>query len=311
MQTNIDFTSPGYQGDPVEDHFKGFTRAHMPFWWHFRAVLRPTPAASPYLKRIDGATPSEDEQRDFVALSLLNYAVYTGIAEALDFFQHMQHEMWGLGTCPTSGSLIIPLPTSITGSYSYQQAQQVGAQSSKDWQAFEVLKFWKGAYSSVYRSFNAFCNIICVVVAQQPPLRRHRSGEVWTYGYKETVDLLRRCAAKKLIEILERCNQRLEIRHHLDHCWLIWHSIGPGSFQIDANFQKGYVPIHPGVQVSATVDAHKRTQRDIRGSADDFDLAYQELAVKDGFLDRYLTARGWEIDYSDYGPPHNGRRPLP
>jgi hypothetical protein len=311
MQTNIDFTRGGYHGDPVENHFKDFTRGHMPFWWHFREVLRPTSERSPYLERIDGTTPSDDEQRDFVALSLLNYAVYTGMAEAFDFFEQMQYELWGLQKAPTSGSLVVPSPTGVTGSYSGTVGDEVVVQSSKEWQAFEVTKYWRAAYSGLYRTFNALCNVVSVVVGKKTPLRRNKAGDVWTYGYNETLGLVAGGGAKGLVKPLDRCSQRLEIRHHLDHCWLIWHSVGPGRFLLDANSRKGYLPIDPGIEVSVTLDAHKRTQQDIEGSAKDFNLVYREIAVKGGFLDQYLVHRDWRIDYSDYGPPHNGKRPLP
>jgi hypothetical protein len=43
--------------------------------------------------------------------------------------------------------------------------------------------------------------------------------------------------------------------------------------------------------------------------AEDFNLIYREFAVASGFLEQFLAAKGWKIDYSDYGPPHNGQRP--
>ena len=71
------------------------------------------------------------------------------------------------------------------------------------------------------------------------------------------------------------------------------------------------MPIYPEVEVSPEVDAVELAYGHVVESAEDFNLVYRELAVEDSYLDQYLLAKGWEIDYSDYGPPHNGQRPLP
>ena len=76
MDGPIDFTLGGYDGDVVEEAFAPFTKPTMPFWWQFREVLRANHMVSPHLKKTDGTDSTDDEQRQFVALSLLNYRVH-------------------------------------------------------------------------------------------------------------------------------------------------------------------------------------------------------------------------------------------
>jgi hypothetical protein len=278
MDTEIDFTKGGYQGDVVEETFKSFTIPHMPFWWHFREVLRASDRASNLWKKPDGLPLSDDEQRELVALSLLNYAVYTGMAEAIASFDQMGCEL-SRTTVPT-------------------------------WRLFEVRRLWKAMYSSLYTSFNALCNIVCVVVGQKSPFGSDPK-RVWNYTPKQAHDLVNGKGFKELTEPIGRCRERLEIRDHLDHYWTIWHVIIQGYFLIDENFTKGYVPIHPENEVSTRIDAYDLASKHILGLAQDFNLIYRALAARGGFLDQYLTAKNWAVDYSDYGPPHNGQRPLP
>jgi hypothetical protein len=80
---------------------------------------------------------------------------------------------------------------------------------------------------------------------------------------------------------------------------------------IDKDFAKGRVPLRPAVEATPSVDALQLAQAHIESCSHDYDLVYHELAVSSGFLDQYLTAKGWKVVYSDYGPPHNGLRPQP
>jgi len=278
MNAEIDSKRGGYKGDVVEETFKPFSAQYMQFWWHFREVLRANHAASPWWKKTDGTPISDDEQRELVALSLLNYAVYTGIAEALAFFEQMGYEL---------------SRTMLPG-----------------WRLFEVRRLWEAMYSSLYSSFNALCNIVCVVVGQKSPFGE-KPELVWNYTPRDALNLITGKGIKGLAEPLGRCRDRLEIRDHLDHYWLIWHSIVQGRFLLDKHFEKGYVPIHPETEVLTNVDAHKQAREHILDCAKDFDLIYRQLAIKGGYLDEYLSTKGWKIDYSDYGPPHNGQRPRP
>jgi hypothetical protein len=247
----------------------------MPYWWYFREVLRASHSRSPHWKKSDDTPLSDDEQKELIALSLLNYAVYTGMAEAIASFEQMGSEL----------SRTMP----------------------SDWRVIEVRRLWKAMYSSLYTSFNALCNIVCVVVGQGPPVRK-KGGRPWNYSPKDAYKLVK--DIRELAEPLNRCRDRLEIRNHLDHYWTIWHSIVQGRFLLDENFEKGYVPVHPEAEVSAKVDAYKLAYEHIIEFAKDFNLIYYELAVEDGYLDHYLSAKGWKVDYSDYGPPHNGQRPF-
>jgi hypothetical protein len=268
----------GYKGDVVEETFKPFSSLYIPFWWHFHEVLRASDRASPLWRKSDGVALSDDEQRELVALSSLNYAVYTGMAEALAFLEQMRCEL---------------LRTMDPG-----------------WRLFEVRRLWKAMYSSLYTGFNALCNIVCVVVGERSPFGE-KPGRIWNYTPKDAYKLVNGKGIRELTEPLCRCRGRLEIRSHLDHYWTIWHEIVQGRFLLDKNFKRGYMPIHPDAEVSLEVDAVELAYEHVVESAKDFNLIYRELAVKDGYLDQYLLAKGWEIDYSDYGPPHNGQRPLP
>lgn len=315
--TRVQFNKGGYEGDDVEERleFKSFTTKYMPFWWQLREVLRASDRASRYWKKSDGTGLSDSEQADLIALSLLNYAVYTGMAEALTFLDQMGNELgrtapWG----PTSGSVILSsslYSRAATGTCSSYERQDASGQHSESpvMRLFMVRRAWKAMYSSLYTSFNALCNIVYIVVGHKPVFKR--KGPVWNYSPKDAINLVEGRGLRKLADPLGRCKDHLEIRQHLDHYWLIWHNIVQGRFLLDKNFTKGYIPVHPETEVSLTIDARKQAKDDMEGLAKGFDLIYQELAVENGFLDQYLQDRGWSIDYSDYGPPHNGQRPLP
>ena len=307
----IDFSKGGYRGDEVEEDFKPFTTQHMPFWWHFREVLRASDGVSAHWRTSNGSPLLDDGQRVLVALSLLNYAVYTAMAEALAFLSEMQDELRPVGPAgPTSGSGFRLLDGSLsTGTCStYKQGHPNGSVEWAGGQLFQVRKAWKALYSSLYTSFNALSNIVCVLVGKKPVFR----GTLTVRNYTPS-------AALKLVEgdyasladPLHRCDRRMEIRHHLDHYWLIWHTISHGKLLFDSDFAKGRLVLRPGVELALAIDAYQRALEDIQGSARDFNLVYQELAVRNGFLDQYLQSQGWQIDYSDYGLPHGGQRPRP
>lgn len=284
MSLFVDLTKGGYGGDWLEEANKDFTTPHMPFWWHFREVLRTSDQYNSKWIRTDGTNLSDDEQRELVALSLLNYAVHTSLIEARTFVAEMNNT---LGT---------PLPD--------------------EKRIFEVRKQWKAFYSSLYTSFNALCNIVSVLVEQSSATRtkvdkKSGSSYPWNYTPSETLRLAKDKNLHALELPLVRCNDRLEIRSHLDHYWLIWADIDHNVFHMDEKFQKGYVPLRPDCEVETTVDGLRRTVDDLHGCADDFGLVYYELSVSGGFLDDYLSSKGWKVDYSDYGPPHNGQRPQP
>ena len=63
----IDFSKGGYKGDPVEEMFKGFTAQHLPYWWHFREVLRASHLPSIHWQKQTGGQLSQEEAKDLVA----------------------------------------------------------------------------------------------------------------------------------------------------------------------------------------------------------------------------------------------------
>lgn len=277
MNGDIDFTKGIYKGDDIEEIFKPFSTKYMPFWWYFREVLRANLKASSWWQKSDGTALSDEEQKELVALSLLNYSVYTSMADAVAFLEQLHWELHRT--------------------------------TSAKWRVFEVRRAWKAMYSSLYTSFNALCNIVCVAVGHKSPFGA-KPGFVWNYGPKQACDLVNRKGIKEIADPLGQCRVRLQIRDHLDHYWLIWHSLCRGEFLLDSAFEKGYLPIRPPAEAEVEVDALKLAKKHVVNSAKDFNSIYQELAIEGGHLDEYLSAKGWRIDYSDYGP-HNGRRPRP
>ena len=277
MNGDIDFTKGIYKGDDIEEIFKPFSTKYMPFWWHFREVLRANLRASSWWQKSDGTALSDEEHKELVALSLLNYSVYTSVADAVAFLEQLHSELHRT--------------------------------TSAKWRVFEVRRAWKAMYSSLYTSFNALCNIVCVIVGRKSPFRRRR-GVIWNYGPTKAYNLVNGKGIREIAEALGRCKDRLELRNHLDHFWAVWVQIDRGLFRLDKAFEKGYVRIGPQAEVQVEVDAHELAKEHLVNSAKDFNSIYQELAIEGGHLDEYLSAKGWRIDYSDYGP-HNGRRPRP
>lgn len=275
----IDFSKGGYKGDPVEEMFKGFTAQYMPYWWHFREVLRASHLSSIHWQKQAGGQLSNEEAKDLVAISLIMYQVYTCLAESISFTEQLEHEL--------------------------------NRSTLHSTRHFEVKKNWKAAYSSLYSSLNAVCNLLLIVAGNLPIVQQKKnSNEVMNYspGYAFTFFKDRNPSLSALVKT---CQDRLEIRNHLDHYWLIWLKIERGSFLLDDNFKKGYVVTEQTPNSQNWIDARRRLHQDILGTAKDFNTFFQELANSGGYLDQYLTSKDLKIDYSDYGMPHNGRRPLP
>ncbi|MBZ0298690.1 MAG: hypothetical protein K8J31_03070 [Anaerolineae bacterium] len=282
MVRDIDLTRGGYGGDVIEEDFKWFTSQHMEYWWHFREVLYAADRKSTARwKMIDGSLMSDDDHRTLIAVSLLNYAVYTGMAEAMSFFDDLRLNV-------SQGNLLY------------------------------TRRAWKGLYSSLYGSFNAFCNLFFVVVFNESPFG---ADPVNPWNQTPTTVLKRVVKDQKttVADVIKACQSRLIIRDHLDHWWAIWTGFiqdkqtGRIGFRLDHNFKKGYILLEAEQEVdwNKAIDAVQRAIDDITGCADDFNRIYKEMAVTGGYLDTYLIDNGWEIDYSDYGSPHNRQRPTP
>lgn len=276
MSASIDFARGGYGGDFVEEKYKDFTTKRMPYWWHFREVLRSSHAASSNWQLADGTVLPHDGQKELVATSLLHYGVNSNLADAISFHYDM--------VCLLNSDI------------------HAGER------LFRVRRAYKGLYSSLYSSFNSLCNIVCIVIDMKSPFG-DKPGKMWNYTPSDAFKALK--GITSLTDPLNRCSDRLEIRSHLDHYWLIWAAVGKGSFFVDENFTKGYVPVDPDKEVSPKTDAVAQSSGHVRDCAEDFNLIYEQMAVEHGYLDQYIANKGWRIDYSDYGPPHNGQRPKP
>jgi hypothetical protein len=283
MGQDIDFTQGGYGGDAIEETFKPFTQQHMEYWWQFREVLRapqakPNPNQNCVWWKIGHNSLSDNEWTDLIAISLTHYAVYTNIADAISFFNILGNE---LNRNVAGGERLI-----------------------------HVRRTWKAIYSSLYSSLTALSNLISVIVTQKPRVQFRPNGEAWNYTPRPTRDLVQGRGLNQIADPLKRCIDRMVIRDHLDHYGLMWCSLGQNHFFIDSNIVKGQVVIDPS-SVKYDLDAIKRAEDDLVGCAQDFNLIYKEMASTGGYLDTYLQSRGWIIDYSDFGPPHNGQRPKP
>lgn len=275
----IDFSKGGYQGDTVEEMFKGFTEIHMPHYWYFREVLRASHLTSVHWKNVTGTTlaPEDEKAKDLVAISMMMYHVYTCLAEAISFCQALEHEL--------------------------------GKPNSNGIRGFEVKKNWKASYSSLNTSVNSMSNLILVVADDKPVRRPNKKGVVQNYTPRDAIDAFRQ-SIPLFTNIISDCRNRLEIRNHLDHYWTIWTGIGQGIFLIDKDFSKGYVVTSPPTGGQSGVDARIKLNEDIVNTAKDLDTLFLELSRPGGSLDKYLNTKGIVIDYSDYGAPHYGERPL-
>jgi hypothetical protein len=188
MTGQIDFTRGGYQGEMTEEAFKPFTSVHMPFWWHFREVLRSSQSVSDRWLSANGVILPDDDQKTLAAISLLNYAACTGIADALGFLDQVKH--------------VLGMPDLSLGLRRY-----------------EVLRAWKALYSSLYSGFNALCNIVVVLIDDKSPFGRRPESEVRNYGPGDAKRVAERHTV--LAGPINRCIDRLERRSHLDHYWTI------------------------------------------------------------------------------------------
>jgi hypothetical protein len=274
MMGDIDFSKGGYQGGFDEELFKFFTQSYMEYWWFFREVLRASDRVAQYWKYSSGKLLRDDDQKELVGLSLQNYAVHTGIAEALTYFDEMVSEL---------NRILSPM------------------------RRFEVRRLWKATYSSLYTSFNALCNIV-YVLGNQVSVFGKKKGKIWNYTPAEVLDFTRKSNLVNIYTALENVKQSLVIRDHLDHYWTIWVSIDQGQFLMDSNFTaKGHLLLYPEKELQASEDALNRAHKDIIEIASQYNIVYRELCIPGtGLLDNYLQHKNWIIDYSNY-QPHNGR----
>lgn len=273
----IDFSKGGYRGDDVEQMFKGFTAIHMPHYWYFREILRASDRRKEHWQKITGGPVNEEEAKDLVAISMIMYHVYTCLGEAISFTQTLEYEL-----------------------------NKFTLNSTRH---FEVKKNWKAAYSSLYTSVTSISNLLLIVEGQKLLYEYYPDGTPKNYSPGNAVTFFK-SRSKLFSDIIKNCQDRLEIRNHLDHYWTIWTGIGQGVFKFDKDFSKGYVVTSPPAGGQSGIDARIKLNEDIVNTAKDLDTLFLELWRPGGSLDKYLNTKGIVIDYSDYGAPHNGGRPL-
>jgi hypothetical protein len=278
MAPDIDLTRGGYGGDVIEEMYKDFTANHLEYWWHFREVLfASAEKRTAQWKRVDGQLMQDSEHEDLIALSLTNYAVYTNLVDAISFLDEL--------------------------SFSLHQFNNPASRLNN------VRRSWKGFYSSLYSSLTAISNILCVIVLREPRITIKPGGEVWNHTPRKAFNLQSK-GFNTLAISLRICIDKMIIRDQLDHYGLIWHSINRGSFLIDNKFTKGYIHIDAS-NIVLDIDAFKKAHDDLSEFVHTLNQIYKELSVSHGYLDGYLKDKGWFIDYSGYGFPHNGSRPKP
>jgi hypothetical protein len=275
----IDFSKGGYQGNFIEETFKGFTANYMPHYWYFREVLRSSHLPSVHWKKVTGESlaPEDEEAKDLVAISMIMYHVYTCLAEAISFYQALEYE--------------------------------IGKFNSNGTREFEVKRNWKAAYSSLYTSVTSISNLLLIVEGKKLLYEYYPDGTPKNYSPGNAITFFK-SRNKLFSDIIKNCQDRLEIRNHLDHYWTIWTSIGQGVFLFDKDFSKGYVVTSPPADGQYGIDARSKLNEDIVNTAKDLDTLFLELSRPGGSLDMYLNTKDTVIDYSDYGAPHHGERPL-
>jgi hypothetical protein len=240
-------------------------------------VLRASDRRKEHWQKITGGPVTEEEAKDLIAISMIMYHIYTCLGEAISFTQTLEYEL---------------------NKFSFNPTRQ-----------FEVKKNWKAAYSSIYTSLNAMCNLSMVIAGNQSVFKRENGVDVWNYTPKDVIKDLNKKSFYLFSSTIQNCLNRLEIRNHLDHYWTIWTEIRQGAFKFDKDFSKGYVVTSPPTEGKSGIDGRIRLNEDIINTAKDFDTLFLELSRLGGSLDKYLNTKGIIIDYSDYGAPHDGQRP--
>lgn len=271
----LDLQKGFYHGDVIEESFKHFTFSCMPHWWHFREIIYATPKESDHWKKDDGSRLPDDEQRNLVSLSLAHYAVYTGIAESVSFVKQVEHQL--------------------------RQPQP---------DVFEIRKAFKAAFSSLYSGFNAHSNVVYNVMS--PLVAGHVSK--WGALPSTVIKFLEKNGFNSLARNLKRCNNSLEMRHHLDHYWTLWirieaSSSGQGLLLLDKEFEKGYAPLREK-RIHPETNGINYAYKHIITIANLFNSNYKFLSVRKGYFEKFLIARHIKVDYSGLGY-YKGKRPKP
>ncbi|MCA0456968.1 MAG: hypothetical protein LCI00_23555 [Chloroflexi bacterium] len=270
----IDFSKGGYKGGEDEEYFKWFTIPEMPYYWYFREILRASDKPSDNWQYQDGTKLSEEHQKELIALSLLNYAVHTGIAESLLFFDE----------------ILLEVNKEVTQN-----------------RIMNTRRYWKAAYSSLYTSYNSICNILYVILNCGSFFFKSKSGDVVTYGLNKIKDS--KNAPPQIIDTLKRCNSYLKIRSQMDHYWTIPLDIQRNKFVMFSPFVKGDIVLNMSPSSSNGIDGREQLEKDIHGIAKELNSIYEQITTGNNYFDKYLGRKDWKIDYSNF-QPHYGRPSL-
>lgn len=256
-----------YRGDEVEERFASYTKSRMPCWWEFRERLRASDRASNHWRTAADVTEVADDtvQTELVALSLLHYGVYKGIAEAL---HHLE-----------------ALNDALCDSDAESQTRR-----------FTVLLCWKAMNSSLYTSFESARQLVGELFTR-PGAKKARGSKIGEHRWKNTKSKL----PPTLIDQFEKMNRALETRHQLDHRWPIWCQIDDGKFLIDRDHSASHVVLRPEVELGENPEAMQDgvafSERLIDSTADGLNVVYEALLT--GALDSYLSAVGCVVTAGD------------
>ncbi|MEO1286160.1 MAG: hypothetical protein AAFV93_00220 [Chloroflexota bacterium] len=265
---DIDFSKGGYGGDVVETLFEDYTKTHLEYWWYFREVLRGSDRKSDYWRYVsNNRTLNNEEQKQLIAISLMNYAVVESISEAI---------------------------------YCINELQQL---PNNELQFFNSRRIWKASYSSLNRGYNAIGNIVYVLLTKKPVLNTNNRN----YSPQNAINKAESSNRNLYVSNLKKIKKVIQLRNHLDHYWIVWMGMRNNRLIFDKEFKKGKIVVEPS-NLTFT-DAIKRLDSDLYVVMNSLNEIYRELSKVDGLLDEYLFAKGWYIDYADFGKPHNGKRP--
>jgi len=252
-----------FTGGLDEEIFKKFTANNLLHWWHFRALLRANLKSQDYWQDSERNRLPDSEQAELIALSLMNYHVHSGIFEASIFQNELELELAKLMNLDTLKMI-------------------------------NLRRFWKAAYSSLYTSYNAVCNIIYVLVTGESVFGKNKNREnPWNYTPSKTKNLLERYDHNVLYKLVFDSEQYIEIRNHLDHFWTIWTGFKGERFVMDDNFRKGRIIVDPDKELSATIDVTYKLQQDIFGLVKNLDAIYEFITqpMDTNLLENYLLKK--------------------
>lgn len=264
-----------YGGDPIEMNFRPWSCIHLPFYWHFREVLRQSPTRSDNWLSRNGDVLGDPEQLVLVRISLYSYHCFTSFVDAMETLRELRAYVDG----------------------------------GKVYDILYIKRTFSNGFTSIYRAVSAICNVVDELCNMPGPTQKSRpKSKILQELEKHSSFDSRECA-----RLLRKADEKLAPRTHLDHYHLAWILADPKArvFLVDREIvTKGIIRLEqPGLdQFENGFDILFRYITDASAICNQ---VYQILAKKDGLLDVFLSSKSWRVNYKDYGEPWNGQRPIP